>query len=313
MAMLFMADGWDADPWRAAFAAEAPHVDLRIWPDQGNAEDVDYALVWSPPQGALARFGSLKAIVSLAAGVDHLLADPTLPDVPILRLVDPQISMRMSEYVVHNVLLHHRQFLALAQAQREKRWEVLRQPAASEVRVGVMGLGALGMDAARKLTLLGFAVAGWSRSAKAIEGLETYAGREALDPFLRRTDILVCLLPLTPDTAGILNADTFARLARRPGLAGPVLINAGRGGLHVERDILAALDDGTLHGASLDVFETEPLPGDSRLWTHPRVVISPHMASDPGQRDLVRNILAQIRRIEEGLPLSCLVDRSVGY
>jgi glyoxylate/hydroxypyruvate reductase A len=220
----------------------------------------------------------------------------------------------MSEYVVLHCLMHLRRQRSYDEQQRRKIWLDDRfQPGAHHVRVGIMGLGVLGQDAARKLRVMGFDVAGWSRSPRRVEGIETFSGADGLDAFLARTDILVCLLPLTEDTRGILNGSVFRRLARDGRLGGPVVINAGRGGLQVEADILAALDDGTLRAATLDVFETEPLPPDSPLWTHPAVTVTPHNAAMSDPESIAEQIVEQIERFEAGEPLRNVVDPRAGY
>jgi glyoxylate/hydroxypyruvate reductase A len=219
----------------------------------------------------------------------------------------------MTEYVVMHVLIHHRQQRYLDACQRQRIWQPRLQWPAHALRIGVMGLGVLGRDAAAALQRLGFDVAGWSRRRKELAGIKCFAGDAELPAFLARTDILVCLLPLTPTTRGVLNGRTFSQLAGDGVLGGPVLINAGRGGLQVERDILAALDDGTLLGATLDVFESEPLPTDSPLWSHPKVTISPHNAADTDPETISAYVTQQIARLEQGLPLENVVDRNLGY
>jgi glyoxylate/hydroxypyruvate reductase A len=220
----------------------------------------------------------------------------------------------MSEYVVLHCLMHLRQQRRYEAQQRDRVWDDDRhQPAAREVRIGVMGLGVLGRDAAQKLRIMGFDVAGWSRSPKVLDGIETFSGESGLAAFLTRTDILVCLLPLTDSTRGTLNHDLFAKLAQTGRLGGPVLINAGRGGLQVESDILASLNEGTLNAATLDVFATEPLPTDSPLWTHPSVTITPHNAAMSEPDAISGRIADQIRRFERGEPLQNVVDRGLGY
>ncbi|RMF09675.1 MAG: glyoxylate/hydroxypyruvate reductase A [Alphaproteobacteria bacterium] len=314
MALLIHFQQWKPDAFAQALRALDPKLDLRIWPDTGAVEDIRYALVWKPKPGVLASLPNLEVIFSIGAGVDNVLSDPELPDVPLVRFVDPNLTMRMSEYVCLHVLLHQRRMLEYLAQQKQALWQELwPQPAAAEVRVGVMGLGVLGEDAARKLTMLGFDVAGWSRSQKEIEGVSCFSGDDGLDRFLARSDILVCLLPLTPATRGILNAALFARLARGAALPGPVLINAGRGALQVEEDILAALDDGTLWAASLDVFQEEPLPETSPLWRHERIVITPHNASISDNRAVCAYVLEQIARYEDGKGLRNVVDRQQGY
>jgi len=219
----------------------------------------------------------------------------------------------MSEWVVLQVLLHHRQFRRYDRQQRERVWdEDEAQPAARDVRVGLLGLGVLGLDAARKLIALGFDVAGWSRTHKSVAGLSTYHGAEGLDALLARTDILVSLLPLTPETRGLLDARLIAKLPR-DGRIGPALVNAGRGGSQVEADIVAALESGRLKGASLDVFETEPLPSSSPLWGRDDVFISPHNAAISEPAAVAKYIAGEIVALEHGTALRNLVERERGY
>jgi glyoxylate/hydroxypyruvate reductase len=314
MAIAFVISGWRAESWKNAMGKLAPERDLRLYPDGlADRSDIEYALVWKPAAGVLATFPSLRGIFSLGAGVDHILKDPNLPDVPLVRVADPDMTMRMSEYVVQHVLMHHRQQRRLDAFQARAAWESLEQWPASAVRVGVMGLGVLGTDAAGKLQMMGFQVAGWSRSRKRIDGLDCYAGEAELGSFLDRTDILVSLLPLTRETRGLIDRKLISRLAKDGPLGGPVLINAGRGESQVESDIIAALDAGELAGATLDVFETEPLPPDSPLWRHPKVTVTPHMAADSDPETICRYVLGQIDRIERGLPPENIVDRARGY
>jgi glyoxylate/hydroxypyruvate reductase A len=286
-----------------------------VWPDRvGELADIAYACAWEPPRGLFATLPGLRAIFSLGAGVDHLLADPDLPKhVPVLRIVDQDLTLRMTEYVILHVLMHYRRQRLYDARQRERLWRDHDQPAAPEIAVGVMGLGELGAAAATALCGLGFQVAGWSRTRKEIKGVEAFHGVDGLAPFLRRTEILVCLLPATPATAGILNRDLFCQLKHDGALGGAYLINAGRGALQVESDIVGALDDGTLAAATLDVFADEPLPVVSPLWTHPGITITPHNAGFSDPRALVANILRQIERLESGLPLEHVIDRAMGY
>jgi len=260
-----------------------------------------------------ARLPQLKAIFSLGAGVDHILSDPDLPDVPVVRIVDPDLTMRMTEYVVLHVLLHHRRHRLYDRQQRERVWHEHAQSPASAVAVGVMGLGVLGADAALALARLGFRVTGWSRTPKTIAGIECFHGDDALDAFLRRSEILVCLLPATPGTQGILDLKLLRKLKRDGALSGAYLINAARGALQVEADILMALDEGALAGATLDVFAREPLPAASPLWRHPKVTVTPHNAAFTDPHALAANVLRQIARFEAGLPLEHVIDRARGY
>lgn len=314
MSLLVAMTGWHVEDWRERFSALLPELPVVTLGEPFDRRAVHYVASWKHPEGSLAGLPNLAAIFSLGAGVDHIFADSRLPEVPIARVVDPDLTARMSEYVVLHCLMHLRQQRRYDRQQQAKSWDDDRhQPAARSVRVGIMGLGELGLDAARKLQMIGFDVAGWSRSPKAVDGLVTFAGSDDMLAFLGRTDILVCLLPLTPDTRGMLNADLFAALAQNGRLGGPLLINAGRGGLQVEADILAALDAGTLKGAALDVFESEPLPADSPLWSHPAVTVTPHNAAMSEPEAIATLIAAQIRRMQAGEPLEHMVDPTRGY
>lgn len=314
MSLLLATTGWHVEDWRERFQALLPEMPIVTLGEPFDRRAVHYVACWKHPEGSLAGLPNLAVIFSLGAGVDFLFADERLPQVPIARVVDPDLTTRMSEYVVLHCLSILRQQRRYERQQRDKLWEDDRnQPAARSVRVGVMGLGELGLDAVQKLKAMGFDVAGWSRSPKSIEGLATYAGEDGMTDFLSRTDILVSLLPLTPDTRGLINADLLSRLAQNGRLGGPFLINAGRGGLQVEADILAALDAGTLKGAVLDVFEQEPLPAQSGLWDHPAVVVTPHNAAMSEPEAIATLIAAQIRRIEAGGTLENVVDPARGY
>jgi glyoxylate/hydroxypyruvate reductase A len=313
VSLLVALTGWPAAPWIARVSEVLPGRRIDTLETLSDRSAIRYALTWRHPPGSLANLPNLAAIFSLGAGVDHVFADPGLPSVPIVRVVDLDLTTRMSEWVVLQALLHHRQFRRYDLQQRQRVWdEDEAQPAARDVRVGILGLGVLGLDAARKLQALGFDVAGWSRTAKPVEGLATFHGADGLDALLARTDVLVSLLPLTPETCGLLNASLFAKLPR-DGRIGPVLVNAGRGRLQVEADILSALETGVLKGASLDVFETEPLPASSPLWAREDVFISPHNAAVSEPRAMARYIAQQILGFERGEALRNLVDRARGY
>jgi glyoxylate/hydroxypyruvate reductase A len=307
-------ENWAASRWRERFLRVCPERKVGLVPDDAiDPPLVEYAAVWKPKPGALKLFPNLKVIFNLGAGVDAVVADKTLPDVPLVRVAVDDLTQRMTEYVVMHVLMHHRRQGYYAQSQRDRVWAPKLQWAARDLRVGVMGLGVLGRDAAQVLARLGFDVAGWSNSPKTLPGIRCFAGAAELPAFLARTDVLVCLLPLTPDTRGILNRNTFAQLAHDGKLGGPVIINAGRGGLQVEDDILACLDDGTLLAATLDVFGTEPLPADSRFWSHPKVTLSPHNAADTDADDISVYVAEQIAAFERGASLQNVVDRKTGY
>jgi glyoxylate/hydroxypyruvate reductase A len=314
VSLLFAAPGWDEGPWRKRFAALLPGRALVTPETLVDRAAVRYAIVWRHPRGLLAELPQLEAIFSLGAGVDAILSDPNLPDVPIARIVDPDLTARMSEWVVLHCLMHLRQARRYERQQRERVWDDDDdQPAAADVRVGVLGLGELGRDAARKLAALGFQVAAWSASAKKAPGVACFDGPGGLEAMLARTDILISLLPLTAATRGILNAALFAKLPRDGRLGGAILLNAGRGGLQVEADIVAALENGALKGASLDVFESEPLPQDSPLWRHPAVFVTPHNSAMSHPDSVARAIAEQILAHERGEPLRHVVDRARGY
>jgi len=307
-------ENWSANRWKIRF--DEVCADRRVLQLPGakfDPAEVSYAAVWKPVPGELAGFPNLKVIFNLGAGVDALMVDKTLPDVPLVRVAVDDLTGRMTEYVALHVLMHHRQELYLRQSQRDKRWAPRYQWPASAVTVGILGLGVLGADAAGTLRRIGFRVAGWSRSEKTVDGIDCFHGQGQLDTFLGRTDILVSLLPLTPDTRGILNRAMFAKLKRNGPLGAPVIINAGRGGLQNEADILACLDDGTIGAASLDVFTQEPLPTDSPFWTHPKVVLTPHNAADTDADEISKYVARQIAHFEAGGALENVVDRKRGY
>jgi glyoxylate/hydroxypyruvate reductase len=309
MAILFRSTTAAAARWRPLLARLMPEHEIRYWPEIGDRTAIEYALVWQPEPGLLASLPNLKLIVGLGAGVDHVLGDPLLPKgVPIARLVDPYMTDAMSEYVVLSVLRLHRQDLDYLAQQRAGVWEEREQKNAAERPVGILGFGTLGQDAGKKLKALGFDVAGWSRASKEVAGFACYSGQAGHDTLLARSEIVVCLLPLTAETTGILSATTFARLPRGAGL-----VNAGRGGHLVEADLIPALDSGQLSGAVLDVVGEEPLPGGHRFWRHPRIILTPHIAAETHPPTAAPIIREAIRRCEAGLPVANQVDPARGY
>jgi glyoxylate/hydroxypyruvate reductase len=314
MSLLIAITGWDATSWRRRLIALMPSHAVATLDEPFDRTRVRYALSWRHPPGALKDLPNLQAIFSLGAGVDHLFADPALPEKPIARVIDPDLTDRMSEWVVMHALAHLRQLRRYERQSQERVWaDDDDQPKAAEVHVGVLGLGVLGRDAASKLRALGFKVAGWSASEKSLPGVECFSGADGLKRLLAKTDMLVVLLPLTDLTRGLIDASLIAKLKQSGRLGAPVLINAGRGGLQVEADILAALGSGVLKGASLDVFEREPLPPDSRLWAHPAVYVSPHNAATSMPDAIAASVARQIETFERGEPLQNLVDRGRGY
>jgi glyoxylate/hydroxypyruvate reductase len=314
VSILLAVSGWDPTSWRRRLETLLPSHPTATLDEPFDRAAIRYALSWRHPSGALASLPNLEAIFSLGAGVDHLFADPALPLKPIVRVVDPDLTDRMSEWVVMHALIHLRQLRRYERQQRERVWaDDDDQPKAADISVGVLGLGVMGLDAATKLKALGFKVAGWSKSRKSLPSVECFSGADGLKRLLAQTDMLVVLLPLTDLTRGLIDASLIAGLKQGGRLGGPVLINAGRGGLQVEADILAALDSGVLKAASLDVFEREPLPESSRLWTHPAVYISPHNAGFSMPEATIASVVRQIEAFERGEPLRNLVDRRRGY
>lgn len=312
--ILLSVSGFDPGIWRSELEKMAPDRAVVEEPSGPGDPAITYAVVWKQRPGVLNGLPNLKAVFSIGAGVDHIFAEGDVPNVPIVRVVADDLTERMSEFVVWQVLDHHRKGPLYRRQQAQRIWhEDLMQPSAREVTVGILGYGTLGRDAASKLRMLGFRVLGWSRTQKQDQGVETFAGEDGLAPFLGQSDIVVCLLPLTPATRGILAAPLFDRMKKRGPLGAPILINAGRGALQNEADILAALEDRRLGAASLDVFETEPLPVDSPLWTHPGVTITPHAAATSVPAALIPPMIAQMDAHDAGAPLTNLVDREAGY
>ncbi len=312
MRLVFICATKDPEPWRIGLCRHLPDLDFRTWPDgldEDEFDSVEYVLAWQPEPGVIARFPNLKAILSLGAGVDHLLRDPTLPvGLPIVRMVDPMLTRGMVEYVTHWVLHLHRDFHLYRDLQARHQWEQLGAPETSETRVGIMGLGVLGGACARALVDLGFDVAGWDLKAKAIEGVETFVGSRGLRPFLNRTQTLVLQLPSTAATRGIVDAGVLSELPE-----GAYLINPARGDLLVEDDLLAALDTHSIGFAVLDVFRSEPLASDHPFWEHPKVVVTPHVASLTMVPSAAEAIAANILRVERGKTPFPLADASAGF
>ena len=308
--VLLAITGFHPRRWHELLSAEREVV---MEPDGPADPSVTYAVVWKQRPNLLSSLPNLRAIFSVGAGVDHIFADSTIPDVPIVKVVADNLTQHMTEYVVWRVMDHHRQGMLYQAQQKKKIWHEPPQRPSNDIAVGIMGLGSLGQAAAKALLSLGFKVNGWSRTEKAVSGVSAFAGENELVPFLNATDILVVLLPLTPATQGIVNYGVLKELRKRNGLGGSVLINAGRGRLQKDADILRALDDGTLKEASLDVFEVEPLPKTSPLWSHPKVFVTPHAAATSDPNHLVPPMLGQMSAFERGEPLQNLVNRKEGY
>lgn len=282
---------------------------FRTWPDSGPTDAIRYALVWRQPAGVLARFPNLKAILVLGAGVDSVLRDAGLPaGVPVIRLVDAGLPGPMAEYALYAVLHFQRRMGAYFEQQRAAVWRPLDEMLARQWPVGVMGLGVIGTVVAQRIAAQGYPVAGWSRSGRAVEGVEVFTGLTGLQAFLARSQVLVNVLPLTPATHGILNAATFAAMPR-----GSYVVNIGRGGHLVDADLIDALNRGQLAGAMLDVFEPEPLPAEHAFWRHPQVIVTPHVAAPTLASQAQAQVIETIGRLERGESPRGLVDRDRGY
>ncbi len=308
--ILLAVTGFNPRRWHELLSSRR---DVVLEPDSPTDPSIEYAVVWKQKPNLLASLPNLKAIFSIGAGVDHVFADPGLPDVPIVRVVAENLTQYMVEYICWRVLDHHRQGALYRAQQKRKIWHEPPQPPADQVSVGIMGMGQLGGAAAKALLTLGYTVNGWTRRAKTVEGATSFSGKEGLADFLAATDILVVLLPLTPATTGIVDYSLLSKLRRDNAIGGAVLINAGRGRLQKDADIVRALDDGVLKEASLDVFETEPLPKTSALWAHPKVFVTPHAAATSDPAHLVPPMLDQMDAYDRGGELSNLVDRDAGY
>lgn len=313
MAVLLLAEIEPTDPWFAEFITQLktrqPDLELRVWPEWGKLEEIEIVLAWQPPFGVMQRFPHLKLIISLGASVDRILADPDLPaQIPIVRVVSQGKTLQMAEYVTLAVLLFRRRLIEYQELQRSQRWEYLTLPDHSSFVIGVLGLGILGSTTAQTLAAMGLMVRGWSRTPKAIPGVECFHGHEQFNLFLSQCRVIVCLLPLTPQTEGILCHETFSALPQ-----GAYLINVGRGKHLVEADLLNALESGKIAGACLDVVETEPLPRNHPFWSHPRMIITPHIAAEGQPSDVADYVIDLINRYQTGQPLKHLVDRNRAY
>ena len=308
--LLFHSNADSKADWKKRLAALDPTIEVRVWPAAGDLAEIEAALVWKPPAGLMAKLPRLKLILSLGMGVDHVFADPMLPrHVPVARLVDPDLINRMSEYCALAVLRYHRNADVYDASQRARKWQPLaNEPAGAERRVGILGMGEIGRDLAAKLAPFGFKLAGWSRTPKRLPGIESFHGDAGLKPFLARSEIAVCLLPLTPETEGILGAGAFAALPK-----GAVVINAARGGHVVEPDLIAAIDSGHLAAAQLDVFRQEPLPADHPFWAHPKIRVTPHNAGTTNPNTAAAQIVENLRRLRAGETLINIVDPARGY
>jgi glyoxylate/hydroxypyruvate reductase len=309
MSITIFSQGRNTGRWVEALRERRPGLDVRTYPDTAAADEVEFALAWNHPMGAFKDFPNLKCIASTGAGVDHILRDPELPKgVQITRIVDEDLTQDMGMFVTALVLNHVRGLHGYKEAQRQHTWKQHRYQRTAGVVIGVMGMGVLGTHTAQQLNKLGFKVHGWSRSPKLMEGIGTFAGKEELNAFLETANILICLLPLTKQTTGILNKDLFSKLPK-----GAHVINVARGEHLVDEDLIEMLDKGHLSGASLDVFREEPLPEHHPFWEHPLIHVTPHIASITNPASAVSQILENYDRMRHGEPLINVVSKTKGY
>lgn len=308
MSVLYISDAPRAAAWARFFAEAAPDIAFHIWPETGDLAEIEYVVAWQAPTGLLASLPNLKVLFSSGAGVDHVDFSAVPPGVEIVRMVEPGIVNGMVEYVTMSVLALHRNLLDYAALQASGAWRTIEVLPASARAVGVMGLGVLGQAVLGRLRTFGFRLRGWNRSVREIEGVECFAGAETLEGFLAGCDILICLLPLTSQTRGILGRELFQALPR-----GASMINVGRGGHLDQAALIEALDAGQIGRAILDVTDPEPLPTESALWSHPRVLITPHIASMTQPATAAPLLLENLRRHQRGEPLRDVVDRLRGY
>ena len=309
MSLVFACVDIPPEPWIKVIKTKIPDLDIDIWPNVRNPDNVEFALLWGHWDADLSRYPNLRAFLSLGAGVDHIFAlDRRPPRIPVIRLGDPALQTGMVEYVLYNVLRFHRRFHEYEEQQRGSLWIERAQTTPTKRSVGLMGLGSLGAACAKALVDLGFDVLGWSRRDKKFNKVRVFYGRQGLDPFLAQSEILVCLLPLTNQTDGILNEKSMKKL--RPGA---FIINAARGAHLVESDLLNLLNDGHIAGAALDVFKVEPLPQENLLWSHPRVMVTPHIAALVDLESAATVIAESIYQSRNGLTLDNVVDPVLGY
>lgn len=308
MALIYHSPINPAAVWEPELKKHIPDLDFRLWDDPGDPAEIDMALCWLPPAGGLAKFPNLKVIFSLAAGVDHLFYDPDLPDLPVVRMVEPSLTAGVAEYITLHVMRHHKDQRRFEEQQKAKVWQEYFAPPAWTRRVGILGLGVLGSTAAGMLKPIGFQLAGWSRSPKQVDGVESFHGEGQLGALAARSDILVSILPRTPQTENVLNAELFARMPQ-----GASLISCGRGDHLVEQDLLDALESGRISQATLDVFREEPLPADHPFWSHPKITVTPHSAGDPFPETAARAVAENILRFRNGEPLPNIARREDGY
>ena len=308
MQILYKSDPQRGALWQQWLAQHAPDIQLHLWPEIGDPQEIEVLIAWQPPETLMETFPNLKVLLSVGAGADQFDLAALPPDLPVVRMIEPGLTQGMVEYVTFAVLGLHRDMVRYLRQQREEKWLAHSVKPAATRRVGVMGLGELGQAALRQLASFGFDCAGWSRTPRELDGVECFHGSARLGAFLARSDILVCLLPLTAETRGLLNRDLFSQLPR-----GAALVQAGRGAQLSHQDLLDALDSGQLGAAVIDVTDPEPLPPAHPFWRYPAIWLTPHIASQTQNESAVAALLENLRRYQRGEPMIGLVDRTRGY
>lgn len=309
MSLLLLAPNRNMQPWKEALLDVDANLDIEIWPEAEAKEQVHFIVAWNQPRHVLDSYPNLKAISSLGAGVDHILKDESLPqDVPVCRVVSHSLVRQMKEYVLNAILNYQRNTFLYFRQKQQGIWETHPNKAPQHFTVGIMGLGKIGRPVAGQLARLGYQVLGWSNSSKKIDSVTTFAGQKDFDAFLSESQVLVCLLPLTDETEGILDLDLLKKL-KRPGY----LINVARGEHLVDEDLIYALDKGWMEGATLDVFSEEPLSGRHPFWNRENIMITPHVSSLTPPEEVAEQIVENYKRSLSGMELNHAVDKEKGY
>lgn len=309
MSLLIVCPGRDPENWVKKLKEQHPGMNIYVYPEDHENEEVEFALTWNHPRGLFKNYPNLKVIASMGAGVDHIVNDDGLPEeVVITRVVDDRLTQDMSDFVLSQVMAHIRGLHYYTKAQAKKKWDRFQYRKPEDTKVGIMGIGVLGNAVTDKLYKNGFRVYGWSRTEKSCENVTSFHGKEQLEDFLQNSEILICLLPLTEDTENILNADLFDMLPQ-----GAYVINVARGQHLVEHDLMEMINNGHLSGASLDVFREEPLPEEHPFWEHSKINITPHIASLTSPASVVPQIVENYERMMENEPLKNTVERDKGY
>ncbi len=295
-----------AEPWLAGLRQALPHATVENWAP--GARQADYAVVWAPPQAFVDQQPGLRALFNIGAGVDALMALQIPPAIQVVRLDDAGMSVQMAEYVCHAVIRHFREFDGYEADVKQGKWSYRKPRSRADCPVGIMGLGVLGQRVARAVAQFKFPVLGWSRTAKQIDGVHCFSGADGFESFLAATQVLVCLLPLTPDTRDILNTATLSKLR-----VGAYVVNVARGAHLVDDDLIAQIDSGHLSGATLDVFRTEPLPAAHAFWKHPKITLTPHTSARTLREESIAQIAGKILALERGEPVAGVVEPARGY